>query len=348
MLKVIDKNTGEYVSNMFGKEDETLVKVEYEPFNVVFNLGIDGLEVIYYDKPFLVPKHLAHDSDYADSYITDPDTGGCITGAKWVKGADGVLVPARPDVRVSDLVKSMLRSGKQAKKKFYDYALANTWQYFCTWTFADETIRNDKDLIYLAWNKFIKQQRKDNPDLKAIGVYEAFTKGGYHMHALFKDCVFNLQPAISPHTNTFMYSAFRNQIFNALDWQHGWSTVVCIDPKSANEQVVNYLSKYLTKESAAPYRCKRYFHTQNCDCRKTYIMNITGANDDIMSLMRKYAGTDTDLIKLKGNVIFEKIKTDFALIKRKSKNGIHYFRSNVDVSELLEDYDNSEFIRVRK
>ncbi|MCX4362551.1 MAG: hypothetical protein OSJ74_04070, partial [Clostridia bacterium] len=89
-------------------------------------------------------------------------------------------------------------------------------------------------------------------------------------------------------TKEFIYSkASDAQLFNCSDWKIGYTTVACIDPRSCNEQVVNYMSKYMTKCSPAPPGCKRYFKSNNLDSRQTLVKYTDDINKVIERLNLK-------------------------------------------------------------
>ncbi len=327
MQKVASRITGEILCNTYYDDKLDVIKaIQYEDFDYVISETNGKIELMFFPDGYKVPKHIAVDEEMMNDYYTAPELGSFLGGSKF-KQVDGIAVPVSPDVTIMDLQKTFNRGSKRAKKNFYNYALANDWQYFCTYTFNKEEVRNSKDLLYMSWSNFIKSMRKKYSDIKAIAVYESFEKGGYHIHALLANCVLTLRPAINPHTGQFIYSRkYNNQVFNCLDWQAGFNDVVCINPESNQVQVVNYLGSYMTKESPAPYRCKRYFHTQNLNCRNVYCGKFNKANksdkfpEDMFEIMEylKKANTDFTLAK----AIYK-----FGLMEYKSKNGVVIYRN---------------------
>ena len=252
MQKVASRITGEILYNTYYDDKLDIIKaIQYEDFDYVISETNGKIELMFFPDGYKVPKHIAVDEEMMNDYYTAPELGSFLGGSKF-KQVDGIAVPVSPDVTIMDLQKTFNRGSKRAKKNFYNYALANDWQYFCTYTFNKEEVRNSKDLLYMSWSNFIKSMRKKYSDIKAIAVYESFEKGGYHIHALLANCVLTLRPAINPHTGQFIYSRkYNNQVFNCLDWQAGFNDVVCINPESNQVQVVNYLGSYMTKESPA-------------------------------------------------------------------------------------------------
>ncbi len=280
----IDSQTGEKLPNIW--ETNGVVKTkQYSEYNIVINVSDTTVELLYYKEPFKVPTTYDMSEDFATNCRTDTIFAEQLSTRKF-ELHDGIVVPLDSSANIRYLIESRKRSAKASIKRFYNYALDNDWQYFCTWTFADSSIRSDKDLLYKTYNDFVKMLRKRNPDVKAIAVYEEFEKGGYHMHALVSNVAFGLTPAINPKTGQFIYSEFNNQIFNCIEWNKGFSTVVCINPKDCKEKVVNYLSKYLAKDSAAPFGCKRFFRTRNLSCRDGYMCNLQDVNDPLTKSLK--------------------------------------------------------------
>lgn len=129
--------------------------------------------------------------------------------------------------------------------------------------------------------------RRPFPDFRALGVYERFEDiaTGFHMHTLIGGCKLNLVPATYKNETEgdFLYTDIGNQIFNCTNWNNGLNTVVCIDPRSHQLQVVNYMSKYMNKESPAPYGCKRYLHTNNLESATQYLYYMS--EEDIHAMI---------------------------------------------------------------
>lgn len=335
MHYLYDKRTGEKISNVYEK-DGNIFSVEYELFDsVISTTETTGIEVLRFSKPFRVPKHVALDPDMCSDYFTDYEFAEAVSTRRWTS-VDGTLIPVDPTVKIADLLASRQRAARESKRRFYNYALGeNNWQYFCTWTFADPRCRSDKDLLYATYSKFLAVIRKSNPDVKAIATYEEFEKGGYHMHALLGNCLLRLTPALNPHTGEFVYSEFGNQIFNCIDWQAGFSTVCCIVPGSSKQQVVNYLGKYLTKKCPAPYRCKRFFHTLNLDCRDCYMFNSQNESEPVVRFLLNVKGelNNGDF----PNVIREMVDA-FDLEQVKQSESVTVYRSKLDIAGYLDNY----------
>ncbi len=335
MNYLFDKSTGAKIPNIYEKDGQ-IIQIEYEYFDsVISTTETTGVEVLKFSQPFRVPRHVALDADMVSDYLTNVEFAEALSAQRW-KSVDGTLVPVDPSVKVADLLASRRRAARESKRRFYNYALGeNNWQYFCTWTFADPRYRSDKDLLYATYSKFIAMLRKTNPDVKAIATYEEFEKGGYHMHALLGNCLLRLTPALNPHTGEFIYSEFGNQIFNCIDWQAGFSTVCCIVPSSAKQQVVNYLGKYLTKKCPAPYRCKRFFHTLNLDCRDCYMFNSKNSSEPVVRFLRN---VKDELNEADHPTLMHEMIDAFGLEQVKHSDSLTVYRSKADMSGYLDYY----------
>lgn len=265
---------GEEISNQYINADDELITICKK--NINFQLSVRGghLELIHYIKPLLVPEHVVTDSDLISSEYTAIEVENFIGARKFQLDKKGIAQPKLDKQgTLHDLINSLERSSLRSKKNFYNYALSNDWEYFCTFTFAETETRLNKDLLFGQWNDFVRSLRRKYSDIKALATYERFKNrdSGFHMHCLLAACDLLLKPARNFDTKEFIYTGFNNQIFNCIDWNQGHNTVVCISPDSNQSQVVNYMSKYMSKECPAPYGCKRYFHTQNLDCGINYM-----------------------------------------------------------------------------
>lgn len=298
MKKLANIHTGEIVDDLYYEniltgtndiyknvyiKDEQLYSKDYDLCNCVIKLTENNLiEVIDYNKDFIVPKVQEIDNEIINSN-EDLITFDSFVSMRKYKLVDDVAIPIKADCNINDFMYSQLKSRKRAINNFYDYALTNTWEYFGTFTFESENIRNDKDLLSYSWKIFVQYLRRKSKDVKAIATYEEFKKGGYHIHALISNVDLSLVPArnnkefindkSNPNYKKFLYSKFGQQIFNCSDWKLGFNSIVCLSADSNNQQVVNYLSKYITKACPAPYGCRRFFRTRNLTARKTIVAN---------------------------------------------------------------------------
>lgn len=291
--KVFDKETGEFITGIkYDSNADNFRKIECQKMNTIFNFCENGnIEIVYHKRPFDVPKHVVMDEDIIlDSFTCEDlkfvtnqkrfhisELYGNLedenTNNRNFKNIAGCASAVRPDVTVQDLLKTIYRGGKRAKQNFYNYALSNEWEYFCTYTFEDLQARTDLSVLQDTWHSFTKSIKRKFPDLKIIAVPEKFKKGGYHLHSLMANLDLNLIPKRNNETKQFLFTDYGHPRMQATDWKNGWNEVVMINPDSSQLQVVNYLTKYFTKSFDMPYGSKRYYITSNLNCRTKYIEN---------------------------------------------------------------------------
>lgn len=293
MYKNVEDNLGRTLDNVYCTSEGEIKQIEYDTNNyIIKSTGDKKIELLFFPSGFMTPKHTEYNGlvdDITVNYEVERITGR----RRFDKDSKGRIVAVRDDASITDLQDLMRNGRKRTINNFFDYALNNKWEYFCTFTFADEKIRNSRDLVYTAWDNFRRALRLENKDFKSIAVYEPHKKGGLHLHGLIGDVDLTLKPARNPHTGEFMYSGISGvQIFNCLNWKKGHNTVSFLDPKYPNEQIVMYMSKYMTKSEFIDINCKRYFHTNNLIKRDTIVgFNKNGVKD----MVEKY---DLKLVKL--------------------------------------------------
>lgn len=283
MYKNVEDNKGNVIDNMYCTNDGVIRNIDYDVNNYIIKSTDTGkIELMFFPEGFITPKHTDYNGlvdDIKVNYDVERITGR----RRWSTDSQGRIVPVRDDASISDLQNLMKYGRKRTINNFFDYALNNKWEYFCTFTFEDEHIRNSRDLLYTAWDNFRRGLRKVNSDFKAIAIYEPHKKGGLHLHSLIGNVDLSLKPARNPHTGEFIYSGLTNvQIFNCINWNNGYNTVSFLDPKYPNEQIVMYMSKYMTKSEYVDINNKRYFRTNNLDRRDTVVgFSMTKAKDMI-------------------------------------------------------------------
>ncbi len=305
MYKNVEHSDGSTLDNMYCTSEGEFRTIDYDMNNyIIKSTGDDKIELLYFPSGFMTPKHTEYNGlvdDIRVNYDVERITGR----RRFDKDSKGRIVAVRDDASITDLQDLMRNGRKRTINNFFDYALNNKWEYFCTFTFADEKIRNSRDLVYAAWDNFRRGLRKENKDFKSIAVYEPHKKGGLHLHALIADVDLTLKPGRNAkRDNEFVYSKVSGvQVFNCVNWSKGHSTVCCLDPKYTNEQIVMYLSKYMSKSEFIDINCKRYFHTNNLQKRDTVVgLSKTGVKDmvekfglklvklnDKMAIYRNYA-----------------------------------------------------------
>ena len=318
-LDLFDLYRKDKYKKLYENKDGTLKKVERNKKNTVVKYSIETgeIEIAYYRKGFLVPKISIAEQEDVDAmkkiamkqdivYFNERTNGRNFKLNKETEEIEFVSESAS----IEKLVKSVRQGDVRAKKNFYDYALNNKWEYFCTFTFAEEKIRCDRNQIKTQWRYFIKELQKVNHDVKVLAVVEKHETLGFHLHALISDIDLILVPARNnkkTHKNyrDFLYNEKGVQIFNTKNWELGWNTVVCINSNSRQMQVINYLTKYVTKDPAALFGEKRFYRTYNYEVRNTEIMTCTEkqieklVKENGMTLFKKDEFNDVEYYQIK-------------------------------------------------
>lgn len=276
-------------TKLYKDKNEVLKKVDRTLKNTIVKYSdvTNEIELAFFEEGFLMPKvDLANCSDsdemiavamsHDNAYWKERSTG---RNFKLNKETE-MIEKINENATLAQLIKSVRLGDVRAKKNFYDYALNYNWEYFCTFTFRDEQIRNDRQQIKTQWRYFLMELQKINKDVKVLSVVEEHKKGGFHLHALIADIDLMLKPARNNNSKdkdygNFIYTPFNNQIFNCQEWDRGFNTVVCIEPQARQKKIVNYLTKYITKESATLFGEKRFYRTRNFDVRNTDIYYCT-------------------------------------------------------------------------
>lgn len=276
-------------TKLYKDKNEVLKKVDRTLKNTIVKYSdvTNEIELAFFEEGFLTPKvDLANCSD-SDEMIAAAMSHD---NAYWKERSSGrnfklnketeMIEKINDNATLAQLIKSVRLGDVRAKKNFYDYALNYNWEYFCTFTFRDEQIRNDRQQIKTQWRYFLMELQKINKDVKVLSVVEEHEKGGFHLHALIADIDLLLKPARNSNSKSkdygkFLYTVFNNQIFNCQEWDRGFNTVVCIEPNARQKKIVNYLTKYITKEPATLFGEKRFYRTRNFDVRNTDIYYCT-------------------------------------------------------------------------
>ncbi len=174
----------------------------------------------------------------------------------------------RDDFSISRLRRSIRNSNKRSLQKFYDYGLANTWEYFITLTFNSEFVdRYDILECKLKLRMFLQFLRRYNDSPEYLLVPEPHEKKdvlgnpALHFHGFLKN-VPNLKfsQAFYSDGNSIQ------DVFVIDDWKYGYSTLKKMPVGNNNYQVINYCMKYITKTDNIEYNQPRYYHSRNLAC----------------------------------------------------------------------------------
>lgn len=180
------------------------------------------------------------------------------------------------------------------KRKINYYLKANSFDLFWTLTFDDQKV-NAKDYIYSrkrlqAW---LKYQREKYGKFAYLFVPELHPESGrIHFHGVTGGLAPPLTEARYPKSGRLIV---KNgvQIFNADNWQNGFSTVSTIQDKN---KTANYIAKYITKELMeipTAYHQPRYFVGRGLKQPKISFGNIKG--DDLKMFKPKFVAGHIDV-----------------------------------------------------
>lgn len=166
--------------------------------------------------------------------------------------------------------RSLSSATNRSKNKVYEYARANNWEWFVTWTFDPKKVNStDYDLVTKKLRQWLNRMKKDfAPNLKYIVVPELHSDGEkYHFHALMSNtgrmkldysgynCVGNYK------FESTEDSGNGKPIYNLGNYKYGWTTVTQVED---THKVSFYISKYITKTLCALTKGKkRYWSSKN-------------------------------------------------------------------------------------
>lgn len=141
--------------------------------------------------------------------------------------------------------KRTLEQAYRIKRKIKYYCLSNSFDLFWTLTLNDNKV-NAKNYEYSrkrlqAW---LKYQREKYGKFNYLFIPELHKSGRIHFHGVTGDLSPHLVEARSSKSNRLIKKS-GIQIYNAENWQNGFSTVSKIQSK---ERAANYITKYITKE----------------------------------------------------------------------------------------------------
>lgn len=184
--------------------------------------------------------------------------------------------------------KSISNSVARTKNKIIDYARSNRWEWFLTFTFKDDEVRNNYDLCTKKLSVWLNNMQKAcNGNMKYVLVPEQHKKGGFHFHALVSNCEkelnlvsskrYALNVRIKGKKKTIYIKEPKGkakEVFNVGKYKWGFTTATRIEN---TEKASNYITKYITKDlvSVTPNK-KRYWCSKNLDVPMETMLNLIG------------------------------------------------------------------------
>jgi len=174
---------------------------------------------------------------------------------KTFKARAGSSVPgAEPfsdESELPDLERSAFEARRRAKSKVRDIALCNRFQYMFTWTLDPKKVdRYSPEEVYRRVRPFLSNatQRKGFSYV-VIPEYHTLKTGedrpAIHFHGLCSLGDVRIERSMKRGHPRFDKSG--RPVFNMVDWDFGWSTVVPLDENY--ERAVNYVTKYISKQN---------------------------------------------------------------------------------------------------
>jgi len=258
--------------------------IEHLKINTTINTFEDFQEIICYNHHF--PKNIQNNNK--DINRT----------RKWHYNKRGVLVANNEDITIKELNKSIEHSRKRTIDNIYSLALCNEFNYWVTLT-----IENAKEFgdaySQEVFKQFMQRLKYLKKDVKYLFVIEKHKKGGVHFHGLIgnidlskqliqgidkKEYIYTVnhetgekiykldslgQLISNPHymqPMTDTYNGRQIPIYNFIKdfYSYGWTTIVEIQKDSPRLQVINYLSKYMKKDTCnLDYNKRAFFKSDN-------------------------------------------------------------------------------------
>ncbi len=156
---------------------------------------------------------------------------------------------------------------KRTRKKVFDYARSNEWDWFVTFTFSDKRVdRYDYDDCVSKLSKWLNNLRRSSPGVSYIVVPERHKDGAFHFHGLFaglseREIVWSGKYVIKRDKGARRFFRTKDKIYQIGRYKFGWMTATQVRDK---ERVTGYISKYITKEMLnGLYGRKRYWASRN-------------------------------------------------------------------------------------
>lgn len=162
----------------------------------------------------------------------------------------------RTSVMTSD---NMKRTRRRAIQTIYDYARANHWDLFVTWTFDPERVdRHDYDEVAAKMSNWLDNTRKNTcPDMKYLVVPERHKDGAYHFHGLMANV------DVLPLKDSGVRDKKGRPIYNLSSYRMGFTTATKIED---SKRAANYITKYITDELICSTKNKRrYWVSRNLE-----------------------------------------------------------------------------------
>lgn len=148
-------------------------------------------------------------------------------------------------------------SASRTIHKIYDIARANYWEWFLTFTFSPEKVKDRTDYKELSskLSMWLNNMRKFCPDMVYLVVPELHEDGkSYHFHGLFAN-IDNMGLVDSGIVRK------GHKVYNVGKYKFGWTTATKIVDY---HRACSYITKYISKDLCAVTKGKRrYWSSRN-------------------------------------------------------------------------------------
>lgn len=160
-------------------------------------------------------------------------------------------------------------SVNRTKRKIYDYAKCNEWDYFVTFTFNKKLVdRYDFDLCSGKLSKWLNNLRRSSPGLSYLIVPEQHKDGAWHFHGLVagldeSEIVWSGRYVVKRvcENGRKRFRMTDRKIYKIGRYKLGWMTATAVEDK---QRVVTYITKYVTKDMMKGlFGKKRYWASRN-------------------------------------------------------------------------------------
>ena len=155
---------------------------------------------------------------------------------------------------------------KRTKKKVYDYAKSNEWEWFFTFS-PDKVNRYNYDECTKYLSKWFNNLKRSSPALSYLVVPEQHKDGAYHFHGLFSginECQIVWTGKYVIKRVRGLRSKFvrtKEKIYKIGSYKLGWMTATRVREM---EKVTSYITKYITKDMLnGLHGRKRYWCSRN-------------------------------------------------------------------------------------
>lgn len=165
-------------------------------------------------------------------------------------------------------IRALRSSVNRTKQTINDYARANIWDWFVTWTFDGKKIdRYDYEKLSRFMSNWLCNVRKRKaPDLRYVVVPERHQDGAYHFHGLLANA------GALRFEDSGRKTKAGAAVYNLLDYRIGFTTATKIRDTA---RASSYITKYITSELIHHTKGrKRYWCSRNLaqgDIEKIYV-----------------------------------------------------------------------------